>query len=224
MKKITVISEIGVNHSGDLALAHKMIEMSKETGCDIAKFQYYDAVKLLGKDHPVLDYALSCHFTKEQLEELKRHCDAIGIEFLVSVFDAGDVSWASSVCKRMKVATRMNNNKEFVDACKETGKQVLISTQAPYITENPKEKYLYCVPKYPTKIKEISIPLLENCEGFSTHCPDIGPALYAVSHNCRIVEAHTTIDRGLPGCDMSSSWTFSEMKQFVNIVRTWEKL
>jgi sialic acid synthase SpsE len=42
MKKILIISEIGINHNGDLNLAKKMIQVSKECGADLVKFQKRD--------------------------------------------------------------------------------------------------------------------------------------------------------------------------------------
>ncbi len=41
MSKIKIISEIGINHNGDLDLAKKMIEASKDCGVDLVKFQRY---------------------------------------------------------------------------------------------------------------------------------------------------------------------------------------
>ena len=42
MKKITIISEIGINHNGDLGLTKKMIQESKICGADLVKFQKRD--------------------------------------------------------------------------------------------------------------------------------------------------------------------------------------
>ena len=38
-EKIFVIAEIGINHNGDIELAKKLIQMSKDCGCDAVKFQ-----------------------------------------------------------------------------------------------------------------------------------------------------------------------------------------
>ena len=42
MKKIKLIAEIGINHNGDINLAKKLIDKSKECGFDIVKFQKRD--------------------------------------------------------------------------------------------------------------------------------------------------------------------------------------
>ena len=39
MDKTFIISEIGINHNGDLNIAKKMIEQSKKCGADAVKFQ-----------------------------------------------------------------------------------------------------------------------------------------------------------------------------------------
>ena len=42
MSKIFVISEIGINHNGDVAIAKKLIQESKNCGADAVKFQKRD--------------------------------------------------------------------------------------------------------------------------------------------------------------------------------------
>ena len=39
MKKIFFISEIGINHNGDIDTTKKLIDVSVESGCDAVKFQ-----------------------------------------------------------------------------------------------------------------------------------------------------------------------------------------
>ena len=49
MDKTYIISEIGVNHNGDLNTALKLIEESKKAGVDAVKFQKRDLVKIYSK-------------------------------------------------------------------------------------------------------------------------------------------------------------------------------
>lgn len=39
MKKTYIISEIGINHNGDLDIAKRLIDISAAAGCDAVKFQ-----------------------------------------------------------------------------------------------------------------------------------------------------------------------------------------
>ena len=56
MNKIFIISEIGINHNGDLDIAKKMIDESKEAGADAVKFQKRD---------------IEIVYSKEQLKKLR---------------------------------------------------------------------------------------------------------------------------------------------------------
>ena len=48
--KVFFISEIGINHNGDLNLAKKMIEDSKECGANLVKFQKRDIETVYDKE------------------------------------------------------------------------------------------------------------------------------------------------------------------------------
>ena len=39
MSKVYIIAEAGVNHNGDFSLAKEMINVAKDCGADIVKFQ-----------------------------------------------------------------------------------------------------------------------------------------------------------------------------------------
>jgi N,N'-diacetyllegionaminate synthase len=214
---VLIISECGINHNGLLPNAKAQIYNSKWAGADVAKFQFYNPEKVLGLNHPDLQYAKSCQFTKEQHEELKAYCDEVGIEYLVSIFDIADIAWADKLCKRHKIASRMNSNDEFITKLKRTGKEIILSSRFP-IPVNDQVHSLFCITDYPTPIEKMRFnPQLFN--GLSSHCPNIAPSIYAVAHGATILENHTTEDRRLPGCDQSSSITYAELKDLCKIVR-----
>ena len=50
MNKTFIISEIGINHNGDLDIAKQMIDKSKEAGADAVKFQKRDIDIVYSKD------------------------------------------------------------------------------------------------------------------------------------------------------------------------------
>jgi N,N'-diacetyllegionaminate synthase len=210
---VTLIAEIGVNHDGDLEKAKRMVLAAKDAGVTIVKFQHYDPFKLLGPLSPYLTYATQCQFSKEQHEELKRFCDSVGAEYLVSVFDIADVRWADSLCKRHKVASRMNRDQEFISALLKTDKPVIISTQSYDPLPLYGVDYMFCITEYPTNLDRMANLPCNNRLGLSSHCPSIAPSLKAVAQGAKIIEHHVTFDRNEPGCDKSSSITFDELKQ-----------
>ncbi len=222
MSKCTFIAEIGINHHGNMEKAFRMIDSAKRCGADYAKFQYYDVAKVLGKKHPAYKYALQCFFTKQEHETLKTYCDSIGIDYLVSVFDVKDVAWAASLCTAMKIATRMNQNQEFIEAVAKTKLPVFMSV-SPNIQVKKvylgKFKLMWCIPgKYPSDIDEV---LAYPYEGFglSSHCPDPRASLEAYHKGCRLFENHVAESKTETGCDISSSLDFNEYKALIKACR-----
>lgn len=95
-----VIAEIGVNHNGDAALAHKMIDAAKQTGADAVKFQTYRTQDLVLESSAKAEYqtqttglgnqfdmlrALELPF--EVFADLRDHCREAGIDFMSTAFD-----------------------------------------------------------------------------------------------------------------------------------------
>lgn len=220
--KVDIICELGINHDGSYEKALHMIDEAALAGVKIVKFQHYDALKLLGKDSPYLAYASKCQFTKEQHEMLKAYCDLVGMEYLVSVFDAADILWADRLCKRHKVASRMNQNEAFIHELLETGKEVIVSTQLIRPEPMQRVRYMYCITKYPTPEKELQNLPCNKHLGLSSHCPSIKPTLDAIGQGATVVEHHVTFRRDDAGCDHSSSITFDELKQLNRIVNIIE--
>jgi sialic acid synthase SpsE len=213
--KVTIIAELGINHNGDFDKALKMILAAKAAGVSIVKFQHYDALKLLGPSSPYLEYASRCQFSKTQHEQLKQFCDDVGMEYLVSVFDIADVPWADNLCKRHKVASRMNQNEEFKQALLDTGKEVIMSVQKP--RGSLRFRLMYCITEYPTLEEKLQFLPCSYTLGLSSHCPSIRPTLKAIAQGATIVEHHVTFSREDEGCDQSSSITFDQLKQ----LNTW---
>lgn len=211
--KVDIIAELGINHDGDFDKALRMLDATVKTGVKIAKFQHYDALKLLGKDSPYLEYASQCQFSKREHELLKRYCDGVGLEYLVSVFDIADIKWADGLCRRHKVASRMNKDYAFIKVLRDTEKEVIISTQEPHYGPGPQLRYMYCVTKYPTPERELEHLPCNKYLGLSSHCPSINPSLTAIAQGANLIEHHVTFSREDKGCDHTSSITFEELGQ-----------
>ena len=47
--KVYVIAEAGVNHNGDIELAHKLVDEAVKSGADAVKFQTFKAENLTSK-------------------------------------------------------------------------------------------------------------------------------------------------------------------------------
>ncbi len=232
-----VIAEIGINHNGNIDLAHELIRQAAIAGADIAKFQFYDPYKIFGPDgsHPnpeALAQALTVQFGREQAERLKGWCDEEGIEFMASVFDLERFEWTRELgVARHKIASRAVQNAELCQRILDTGQEAFVSLgfwegdDVPF--DAPNARYLYCVPKYPTEYGDLHLPQSfadSMYAGFSDHTIGIEAALVAVGRGARILEKHFTLNKGLPGPDHVCSATPQELTELCRLARLMEKL
>lgn len=209
--KCQFIAELGINHHGKMEKAFRMIGKSIDAGATYVKGQFYAPVKVLGKEHPDLDYAKECYFTRGQHETLAKYADARGGKYFVSVFDCKDVRWAGQFGV-MKVASRMNQNQEFLAKVNGLHLPTYMSVQ-PEITVNKRYSkrfsMLWCVREYPTA-KETILQYPYNGFGLSSHCPDWTASLEAYKLGARVFENHLCEAKDEKGCDIGSSLDFAE--------------
>ncbi len=231
-----IIAEIGINHNGNIHLAHELIKQAKLCGADIAKFQFYDPDKIFGPkgaypDKDNYEFALTVQFGFEEAKRLKAWCDEEGIEFMASVFDEERFEWMEALgMKRYKVASRTVQEESLCKRIFSTQKEVFISlgfwenADVPYDYENA--KYLYCVAKYPAEYKDIHLPVSFKAtpyDGFSDHTIGIEAALVAVARGANIIEKHFTLNKGLVGPDHVCSATPEELSILCQQSREMEK-
>jgi len=88
-------AEVGINHNGDVDLAHRSIDAAADAGADAVKFQNYrteDFVsdrsltyEYVSQGHTVIesqyDMFKRCELAPQSLRELRQHCDRRGVVF-----------------------------------------------------------------------------------------------------------------------------------------------
>lgn len=231
MNNILCISEIGHNFNGNLRLAKLMIEEAKKCKADIAKFQLYDTDKIkkfYQSRYAELKFA---ELTFEDAKELKNHCDKVGIEFMASSFDPERVEWCEKLgVKRHKLASRSIQDTDIIKAMEKTNKPIIASLGDWNEIEFPKIKnaqFLYCIAEYPATINSMNFPKHfdggKDYTGFSDHTIGMEWAKKAVERGATIIEKHFTLDRSLPGHNQDGSCNPTELKDFVQWVRQWER-
>ena len=95
-----IIAEIGVNHNGDVDLAHKMIDAAKDAGADAVKFQTFRTDDLVTAAAQKAAYQSETTGSGNQADMLRRlelpveafaalrnHCVAVGVDFMSTAFD-----------------------------------------------------------------------------------------------------------------------------------------
>ncbi|MBU6953034.1 N-acetylneuraminate synthase [Hahella sp. HN01] len=100
--KTLIIAEAGVNHNGDEAMAHQLIEVASVAGADVVKFQTFKADLLATAEAPKAAYQKRGSQAEEsqlqmlrQLEleyavfrRLRDECDRRGIGFMSTAFES----------------------------------------------------------------------------------------------------------------------------------------
>ena len=186
-KKPKVIAEIGCNHMGKMEIAKELIEMAKNAGADVAKFQKRNNKALLTEEqyntpHPVAHNSYGdthgahrefLEFSLEQHAELKSYAESVGIEYSTSVWEAISAKEISSLQPSfIKVPSACNNNFEMLKILRDEYKgEVQISfgmtTQKEeseiisFFEENNQAKerlIIYsCTSGYPVPFKDVSL-------------------------------------------------------------------
>lgn len=128
-KKPKVIAEIGCNHKGDFNIAIELLDLVKQCGADVAKFQKRHNKELLTKEqynakHPNPENSYGdtygahrefLEFTVEQHKKLKVYCDSIDLEYSTSVWDVTSakeiITFKPSL---LKVPSACNNHFEML--------------------------------------------------------------------------------------------------------------
>tara|TARA_Y100001935_G_scaffold40372_1_gene32470 strand:- start:17398 stop:18264 length:867 start_codon:yes stop_codon:yes gene_type:complete len=128
-QKPKVIAEIGCNHKGDIGIAFELLDLAKECGADVAKFQKRNSKELLTEEqynaphpnsHNSYGETYGAHrefleFDLDQNKQLMNYCNEIGIEYSTSVWDVTSANEIVSMNPKMiKVPSACNNHLDML--------------------------------------------------------------------------------------------------------------
>ena len=138
MNKIFVISEIGINHNGDLKIAKKMIDASIEAGADAVKFQKRDIDVVYSKEQlkkpRISPFGSTEREQKEGLEFSEKEYDAIdsycrekNITWFSSAWDVNSLKFLDKYnSKYNKIASAMIVDEVLNEVAKEKNILLLV--------------------------------------------------------------------------------------------------
>ncbi len=248
-----LISEIGINHQGDVSLAKQLVDLSLEAGADIVKFQLRDMESLyrqgasgsggedLGPQY-TLDLLAKYNLEADQLFEVFDHCRDVGIEVMCTAWDPVSVDRLVDYgVPSLKVASADMTNHALLRHMAASGTPMVISTGMSTEGEiretvdlvrstGVAHAFLHCQSTYPAPFKDVNLAYLTRLAeltqapvGYSGHERGFHVPVAAVALGARIVEKHFTIDRGLEGNDHKVSLLPGEFKEMVQRVREVEE-
>ena len=244
-----IISEIGINHNGDIELAKELILKSKKSGCDAVKFQKRDIESVYTKEEldttrespfgtTTREQKEGIEFSIEQYKELEKFSKEQGLEFIVSCWDKVSLDLVEEHLdvKYHKVASALATDKTFLQKLNDTKKPIILSvgmcTQeevdaAVDILDNV-EYILACTSTYPTKAEELNLKYVQTLKenypnikvGFSNHYNGMDACVGSIAFGAECVEFHITKDRTMYGSDQPAS--IQDSDDLVDAIRKME--
>ena len=179
-----VIAEAGVNHNGDLNLAHRLVDVAVEAGADAVKFQTFQTEHIISRNAPKADYQLentgvdesqfdmlkALELPEEVFAQLMAHCQERGILFLSTPFDHESVDILARLdVAAFKVGSGEITNLPLLEKIAGHGKPMIISTGMATIGEvesavrtaqnagTQELILLHCVSNYPADPADVNL-------------------------------------------------------------------
>lgn len=183
-----IITEVGVNHNGDVELAKKLIDVAKDAGADAVKFQTFKAENVVTKNAPKADYQVKntelnesqydmikkLELTEEEFKELYRYAKNKGIMFLSTPFDFESADFLEEMgVPAFKISSTDLTNLPFLEYVAEKGKSIILSTGMGTLGEieeavttirhagNEDIVLLHCITSYPAKFESLNLRAIQ---------------------------------------------------------------
>ena len=247
-----VIAEIGINHNGDMAIAKRLIDVAHEAGCQAVKFQKRtpeistpDSQKDIPRETPwgtmtYLDYKRRIEFGDDEYSEISDYCQKIGIDWFASPWDVPSVEFLErhNVIAH-KVASASVTDVELLEALRDTGKPIILSTgmstmdeidRAVAILGTDNLVLMHATSTYPLDPTEANLRVMDTLRerfevpvGYSGHETGLQISLAAVGMGANALERHITLDRAMWGTDHSASLEPGGLSRLVRDVHVIEQ-
>lgn len=187
-----IIAEAGVNHNGDMKLAHKLIDAAAKAGADAVKFQSFVAEDLVTPQAAKADYQV--HTTRDgsgqfdmlkklelsgdQQAELKSHCDKSDILYLCTPYEEKSADLLEHIgISAYKIASTDTSNIPFLRYLARKNIPVIFSTGMSTLGEveesinelklhglDGKIIILQCTSEYPAPVKDLNLRAMKTME------------------------------------------------------------
>lgn len=179
-----VIAEAGVNHNGDAALAHRLVDIAAGAGADAVKFQTFDAKKVAsstarkaayqerndGADGSQAEMLSRLELPVPVFRELRAHCDEAGVDFISTAFDHDSLDVVADLAPAtLKWPSGEIDNLPLIDHAAGLGLPVILSTGMATLgeVETALERFarggctdiaiLHCTSNYPAAPEDLNL-------------------------------------------------------------------
>lgn len=179
-----VAAEIGINHNGDLELAHRMIDAAAAAGADGVKFQNYRTEDFLSDRRLTYEYEVEgrrvvepqfdmfkrCELPPDALRGFREHCDDRGVVFFSTpTSSAGIADLLAAGAPLLKNGSDLLTHLPIIRAMAKTGVPTVLSTGMATIAEIDDAVrafrnaggaaliLLHCTSSYPTPDQDVHL-------------------------------------------------------------------
>jgi len=211
--KIYFIAEAGINHSGSLKKAIKLIDDACHANADAIKFQTYKTELRAPKNNQeIFDILKMCELKFEDFKTLKDYADEKNIQFFSTPFDIESAEFLSELnIDTAKIASFDSTNIALIEKCVDLFENLIISTgmtsiqQIDEIIKKIKLEtnliILHCISSYPMDPSEARLANIEKLKslykyliGYSDHSSSIEVPLYAIAAGAKVIEKHFMLE------------------------------
>lgn len=247
-----IVTEIGINHNGDLNVAKQMVEVATRYGVDAVKFQKRTPELCVPpeqrgqmRDTPwgyitYLDYRYKVEFGEHEYAEIDRYCHEIGMTWFASVWDVLSVEFMekfSPIC--YKIPSACLTDHELLRRVRKTGRPIILSTgmstleqikAAIAVTGLDNLMLTHTTSTYPCEPEELNLRTIQTLKetfdvpvGYSGHEVGLIPSAIAVAMGACLIERHITLDRAMWGTDQAASVEPVGIEKLVKYIRVTER-
>lgn len=239
------IAEIGINHNGSLDIAMKLIDIAKESGADVVKFQKRNLNKCIPKsqrnvnrDTPwgemtYFEYKKRLEFGKEEYDKIDEYCKKLDIKWSASVWDIDSLRFITQYdIPFVKIPSACITDIELLKEIKKYSIPVIMSTgmsskeevcEAIKAIEGFDLTIMHCNSSYPAAEDELDLNTIKKLKemfprykvGYSGHEEGILPTVIARTLGAEVLERHITLDKNMWGTDQKASLDPKELAELI---------
>ena len=241
-----VVTEIGINHNGDLEQAKILVDAAAGAGAEVIKHQTHipDAEMSLeargvipgNADISIYDVIKNCSLSLDEERQLAEYVRSKGLIYMSTPFSFEALDFLESIdVPAYKIGSGECNNYPLVEAIASKNKPVIMSTgmnsiesikPSVEIFRKYKTPYalMHCTNLYPTPDKLIRLNSILDLKaafpdavlGLSDHSLTNYPCLASVALGAAILERHFTDTKLRVGPDIICSMTPEELSELIS--------
>jgi N-acetylneuraminate synthase len=246
-----IVSEIGINHNGNLEDAKRLIDACMLAGVDAVKFQKRTPELCVPPEQrdkmretpwgyvSYLDYRYKVEFGEQEYAAIDAYCAERNLDWFVSVWDEPSVDFMEPyepVC--YKIPSASLTDYDLLRRVRATGKPILISTgmstmeqieTAVEVLGTEDLLINHATSTYPCDPDELNLATIKTLRekfpcpiGYSGHEVGLIPTVVAVALGACSVERHITLDRANWGSDQAASVEPGGFQRLVKYIRVTE--